>query len=64
MTMATTAMHPELAAIAAIFEVLRRLPDRGAQERVMTYAKHLIDIAVEEPRIRTNGGPAEPASHL
>ena len=56
-----TARHPELVAIETIFETLRRLPDHDARERVLTYAKHLVETAEEtapEPSQhagRTNG---------
>lgn len=37
--------HPEIAAVEAIYEALIRLPDEATRERVLTYARHLIETA-------------------
>ena len=65
----TSERHPELVAIETIFETLRRLPDREARERAMTYAKHLIETIdadatdpAPEPRpsvLRSNGAATD-----
>ena len=49
--------HPEIAAIEMIFDALRPL-DQGARERVLAYAKHLIDSdkSAPTPQLRAVSG--------
>jgi hypothetical protein len=47
--MALPPKHPEIVALDAIYEALRRLPDRETRQRVITYATHLVETEDQAP---------------